>query len=443
MRKIFAIAILVAVVGQAGAQDDTSEVKTGWNFGLLPAVSFDSDLGYQYGGLINLYQYGDGSRYPKYDHSLYFEVSRYTKGSGIYRFYYDSDRLLDNVRITADVSYLPDQAYDFFGFNGYESVYRKEWIDESSPEYRTRMFYKMQQKLFRFKTDFQGPLSGESLRWIAGMNLLNFSISSVDIDRLNKGKSDEDKLPPVKDMPGLYERYQEWGLISEEEADGGFVPELKAGVVYDTRDNRPNPMKGMWTEAVIIAAPEFLGAESGFMKFSLMHRQYFTLIPEDLSFAYRIGWQQTLAGEVPFYYQSQIVTSVMTGASSTGLGGARSLRGMMRNRVVGDGFVFSNFEMRWKPLYFRAIKQNFYLGLNGFMDAGMAVGLINIKDKLDPATASNSDYFDFGAEELHISYGAGLRLAMNKNFIIAVDYGISADKRDGDSGLYIGLNYLF
>lgn len=113
MRKIFAIAILLAVVGQAGAQDDTSEVKTGWNFGLLPAVSFDSDLGYQYGGLINLYQYGDGSRYPKYDHSLYFEVSRYTKGSGIYRFYYDSDRLLDNVRITADVSYLPDQAYDF------------------------------------------------------------------------------------------------------------------------------------------------------------------------------------------------------------------------------------------------------------------------------------------------------------------------------------------
>lgn len=443
MRKIFAIAILLAVVGQAGAQDDTSEVKTGWNFGLLPAVSFDSDLGYQYGGLINLYQYGDGSRYPKYDHSLYFEVSRYTKGSGIYRFYYDSDRLLDNVRITADVSYLPDQAYDFFGFNGYESVYRKEWIDESSPEYRTRMFYKMQQKLFRFKADFQGPFKGESLRWIAGMNLLNFNISSVDIDRLNKGKSDNDKLPSVEEEPGLYELYQEWGLISEEEADGGFVPELKAGVVYDTRDNRPNPMKGMWTEAVIIAAPEFLGAESGFLKLSLMHRQYFTLIPEDLSFAYRIGWQQTLAGEVPFYYQSQIVTSVMTGASSTGLGGARSLRGMMRNRVVGDGFVFSNFEMRWKPLYFRAIKQNFYLGLNGFMDAGMAVGLINIKDKLDPVTASNSDYFDFGAEELHISYGAGLRLAMNKNFIIAVDYGISADKRDGDSGLYIGLNYLF
>ena len=132
----------------------------------------------------------------------------------------------------------------------------------------------------------------------------------------------------------------------------------------------------------------------------------------------------------------------MTGASSTVWAGPFS-ESMMRNRVVGDGFVFSNFEMRWKPLYFRAIKQNFYLGLNGFMDAGMAVGLINIKDKLDPATASNSDYFDFGAEELHISYGAGLRLAMNKNFIIAVDYGISADKKDGDSGLYIGLNYLF
>jgi hypothetical protein len=42
-----------------------------------------------------------------------------------------------------------------------------------------------------------------------------------------------------------------------------------------------------------------------------------------------------------------------------------------------------------------------------------------------------------------MAYGLGLRIAMNQNFIIAFDYGLAADKRDGSGGLYIGLNYLF
>jgi hypothetical protein len=44
---------------------------------------------------------------------------------------------------------------------------------------------------------------------------------------------------------------------------------------------------------------------------------------------------------------------------------------------------------------------------------------------------------------MHYSVGGGLRLAMNQNFIAALDYGIALDKQDGDSGIYIGLNYLF
>jgi hypothetical protein len=44
---------------------------------------------------------------------------------------------------------------------------------------------------------------------------------------------------------------------------------------------------------------------------------------------------------------------------------------------------------------------------------------------------------------MHYSFGVGLRVAMNENFIIRCDYGMAADERDGDSGIYIGLNYLF
>ncbi len=90
----------------AGAQDKEMVTKTGWNFGGLPTVTFDTDLGFQYGALVNLYNYGDGSRFPKYNHSLYFEVSRYTKGSGINRFYYDSDQLIEGLQTSVDLSYL-------------------------------------------------------------------------------------------------------------------------------------------------------------------------------------------------------------------------------------------------------------------------------------------------------------------------------------------------
>ena len=84
--KNLAILTLIMLLGFAVSAQDKTVAKSGWNFGALPTVTFDTDLGFQYGALVNLYNYGDGSRYPRYNHSLYFEVSRFTKGSGINRF---------------------------------------------------------------------------------------------------------------------------------------------------------------------------------------------------------------------------------------------------------------------------------------------------------------------------------------------------------------------
>ena len=446
--KRFALSLVLSfLLFSVFAQEEVT--KDGWNFGALPTITYYTDLGFQYGALVNLYNYGDGSRYPSYNHSLYFEVSRFTKGSGINRFYYDSDRLIEGLQTSVDISYLSDQAYDFYGFNGYDAVVNANWIDDTQPAdiYKTRMFYKYDRKMFRFKVDLQGNLSSEKLKWAAGINLLDFKIDEVNLDKLNKGKEGDDLLP---DIDGLYKKYQDWGVIQEEEANGGFVPLIKVGLVYDTRDNKPNPMKGIWTEAVLVGAPEFLGAESGFAKIKLTHRQYFTIVSEDLSLVYRLAYQTTIGGHVPFYYQSQVITSVMKGAMSEGLGGAKSLRGVRRNRIVGDGFFYGNIEARWKVVRFKFINNNFYLGLNGFMDFGQVTKKIDVNvpsyissKELQPGKDYYYDYFVEDAEQMHFSYGAGLRIVMNTNFVIAVDYGFAADERDGDSGLYIGLNYLF
>jgi hypothetical protein len=341
-----------------------------------------------------------------------------------------------------DLSYLTDQAYDFYGFNGYDAVYNESWTDDESADYVTRMFYKYDRKMFRWKIDLQGKITSEKFRWIAGLNFLNFDIASVNLDKLNKGKDGDEILP---DVDGLYEKYLDWGIISPEEADGGFVPTFKAGLVFDTRDNKRNPMHGLWDEAVLEVSPKILGSESSFSRLSFTHRQYFTILPDDLSFAYRLAYQTTVGGKVPFYYQSQIITSIMTGSSSEGLGGSKNLRGVRRNRVVGDGIFFGNAELRWKFARFNLMNNNFYLGLNGFLDFGQVTKKIEFENPLAPTMSSirYSDYFEDGAEKMHTSYGAGLRVAMNENFIVAIDYGLATDKRDGDSGFYMGLNYLF
>ncbi len=424
-------------------KEKEEKIKTGWNLGALPVVSYNSDLGFQYGALVNLYHYGDGSRYPTYNHSLYFEASWYTKGSGIFRFYYDSEELIKGIRTSVDVSYIPDQAYSFYGFNGYDAVYNHDWEVQSSDDYRTRMFYRQKREFTRVKADFQGQIT-KHLNWLAGFNFFHIYTTSVDIEHLNKNKSDEDKLP---DVPGLYDEYVNWGVISEDQKNGGMLTNIKLGLVYDTRDNEPNPNKGIWTEAILVAAPKPLSnMEYGFTKLVITHRQYFPLIKNKLNFDYRLGFQSTIAGTAPYYVEPIMYMSKMNGAYSEGLGGSKTLRGVLRNRVVGDGIVYGNFEFRWKFFTTQLFQQNFYFAFSTFWDTGRVIKNFEVEDKtedIDYSPYTESDYFDFGAENFHNTLGVGLHIAMNQNFILAIDFGKALNPQDGNTGLYIGLNWLF
>jgi len=448
MKKTFLVFLLSILVLSLAAQE--KKVKTGWKFGgALPAITYDSDLGFEYGALAEFFNYGDGSKYPDFIDHTYTEISRYTKGSGIYRFMFESRHLIPGVEWISDLSYLPNSAATFYGFNGYESVYNKDWMDNklSSPPYRTRMFYRYQKNQFRFKNDFQGKLSGEHLKWSAGFAFQDFTTSSVNIDKLNKGK--KELLPSVDSLPGLYERYQALGIIPADEVKGGWINTLKVGLTWDSRDNKPNPMKGLWTEIGLEAAPKFMGNNWGFSKLYIIHRQYFTLIEKNLSFVYRLGFQATLSGHAPFFYQTEVITSRLTGATSEGLGGSKTLRGILLDRVVGDDFFMGNLELRWKPLYFKFFKQDCYMGLNGFYDFGMVTKDIKMPADLKNTfsekypTENYSDYFKPGAEKLHQSAGVSVMLVMNQNFVVAIDCGKAFNVQDGNIGFSIGLNYLF
>jgi hypothetical protein len=97
--------------------------------------------------------------------------------------------------------------------------------------------------------------------------------------------------------------------------------------------------------------------------------------------------------------------------------------------------------MRWKFVHFKLLNQNFYMALSGFLDAGMVTG--NYPVNTSGVPSDQMKFFPDEKEKLHLSAGAGLHIAWNRNFIVAVDYGRALDKRDGVSGLYIGLDFLF
>lgn len=446
-RILFLISVLLifAMISRAQSdQKDPSEkekIKTGVVPAGVPAIAYDQDMGFQYGIIMNLQFFGDGSSYPEYRHQIMVEVSRFTKGSGINQFFYDSKYLIPGkIRLTADISYLTEKALDFYGFNGYMAAYNPDLSDDENEDYISRVYYRHERKLFRFITDFQGELKSENLRWLAGISLFNIKTSTVDIDKLNKGKKKE----PLPDTSLLYDKYVDWGIISDKEKDGGQLNFVKLGLIYDTRNNESNPTKGVWEEVILMTAPKFLfNNDFAFTKLTVTHRHYINLSKNKLAFAYRLSYQGTIGGKAPFYFQPYLINSFSTATKSDGLGGSKTIRGVLRNRVVGDGFVLGNAELRWK--FFQTVlwNQNIYLALNGFFDAGRVVQDIEIDKSLIPEGVDQDFYFDQDSDDLHYSYGAGLRIGWNENFIIAIDYGLASDPRDGTGGLYIGINNLF
>ena len=443
MKRFVAIAIACVVcVVCVEAQDSTGSenIRKGWTFGVLPSFAYDADLGLQLGVLSNVYYFGDGAVYPDYYHSFFAEVATTSKHYGLFRFAYDSKYLIPKHRLSIDLTYMPDQMCDFYGFNGYESEYVEAYTDSDSPEYITRAYYKMKRDLFRFSGDLQGEIS-KPWYWNVGLGLLWYNIGSVDVDRLNKyTKNEVDELP---DTATLYDIYRYTGGIKDDEAEGGVHPYIHAGITYDTRNRQQNPERGIYADA-LFSYYAALGNMSDYnnVKFNANWRQYIKLGTPRVILAYRLGTQLNVAGESPFYLNTYINQLYMQRVIYEGLGGANSIRGIMRNRILARGVVYANAELRLQVARFKIGKELFYIGLNPFMDAGMvAQPYEDYMRTIEPTEAiENSRLHD-----LHLSAGCGLKVAMNENFVLSVDWATALDKQDNGkvSNLYIKMGYMF
>ena len=450
MKKLMCMILLLAGF-TAMAQEKEKEMKKGWSFGLLPTATYSVDNGFQAGAFGDVYYYGDGSTYPDPLHKISWEASYFTKSQRM-RLYlaYDSKYVIPGMRVNASVTYVNDPLYSFWGFNGPASLAN---LPESYNTYWTNKdtninYFGMSRKMLRILANFQGHIT-DHLNWAAGINFWNWKIGDMQ-DKGYKVKDSDEKHYYDKDAT-LYKDYQKLGIITDSEKDGGNALEINAGLVYDTRDIEAAPSHGIWAEAYLNGNV----LQHKYLKACAYFRHYVDIpihIPAgDPVFAYRLAWQQTIAGETPLYMIQNNPLLVQRNMISEGFGSSNTIRGLRENRILTEGMAWANIELRVKLVSFKLFNQYFYIAVNPFFDAGIITKSYRSAAFEKAKTVSADTYMTLNqlydatkVGSFISSAGAGLKIAMNQNFIVSVELAKCLYK-PLDAGLWlgIGINYQF
>ena len=448
MKKLLTLSLLLAAAISVFAQE--KEVKKGWSLGLLPTATYSVDNGFQAGAFGDIYNYGDGTTYPDPLHKISWEASYFTHSHRM-RFYlaYDSKYLIPKMRVNASVTYVTDPLYSFWGFNGGASLAHLDnpydlWTNKDTGI----NYFGMSRNMLRVLANFQGQIVPH-LNWAAGVNFWNWKIGDMRDNGYKKDGSSE-KYFYDKDNT-LYRDYQRLGIIHEDEKNGGNALELNAGLVYDTRDIEAAPNHGIWAEAYLNG--NVIGQR--YLKACVYFRHYIDIpihIPAgDPVFAYRLAWQQTIAGETPLYMIQNNPLLVQRNMISEGFGSSNTIRGLRENRILTEGFAWMNAELRVKLVNFKLFNQFFYIAVNPFFDAGVITKPYRAAEfeaarALNIATYHPLDqlYDPDRVKDIIYSAGAGLKIAMNQNFIVSVELAKCFYKPlDAGMWLGIGINYQF
>lgn len=414
LRLTAILLLLISIATQA-----QEKVKHGFNSVPYPVIGWSDDLGIQYGLNYTLFNYGDGSMFPNYKYKIVAEVSRYTKGQTGVKMTFNSSYVIPGITVSAAVAYNFNPLYQFYGFNG--------TVTEFNPSIHRKngsAYYDIDRKFVRAVANFQGNIC-PGLRWAAGLNFLSYRISDVN--------------PKYGYDPGhsLYHDYIADGTIREDEAGGGNVLEYNAGIVYDTRDATSVPTRGIWAEFYLTGAPDIFKTGYHYSRLSAHFRHYVSPWGDDrFTVAYHLGYQNILSGEAPFYVLQNITSLVINKTVYEGLGNRYTIRGTRSNRFVANGYAWGNLEMRIKLFHFILKNQAFYVSTNPFIDMGAIVNPFRL------GAEKGTDLYK-EATRLHESAGLGLKLVMNRNFVMGVEAAKPFNPDDGHGRIIIGTNYIF
>ncbi|HKN69132.1 MAG TPA: BamA/TamA family outer membrane protein [Gemmatimonadaceae bacterium] len=377
---------------RAGATQ-TARIPKGWEISGVPALNFDADEGFGIGAALELYNYGSGVL--PYRFTVQPTLLITSEGRRDLTVFFDGPALLgDGWRMTAFAGSERQLAQPYYGV-GNATPYDPQ-LERAPNSY----FYRFGRARLRASTDFQRRIGRSSGRVLLGAGV---SRSTFDITPYDSGTT----------------------LLASQ--TGGLTPPasrtnyLRAGLLWDTRDQEIGPHRGTWAEAIVQRVDRKLGATEDFTRWTTTIRQYVP-VSSRVVFAQRII-AQGIEGEPPF---DELATIQSSFKQQEGLGGSGSIRGIPKDRYIGKALFLSNSELRWRAVDFGLFGRSSFLALSGFADAGRVW-----TDRFDASTMFS---------DLHVGYGGGVRLGFGPSFIVATDVGHSSEST---AAVYIGLGWMY
>jgi hypothetical protein len=405
-------------------------IPKGYSIVPLPDIRSDPYVGTRLGTYIFIYNYGDGARYPNFYSNSEIQASYSTKkviNAEIKHKHYGNRIVMYNLK------YQNQKAAPFFGFNGYQTVYDKDFTDTESKQSlypKNTYFYNIALSSINFNIEIQDTIKGTYINWLAGAYTGWYDLKSISLKNLNADYSLGEDGYISENAPDLYSLYKTWGVIDPKKTEGGKLhTQFKGEIIYDKRQRITNPFKGILSRVGVSFTPKYGPNSLGnTMGINASHTQYVTIIKKYLLFMFRIKYQGYFGGAMPFYMQE-------------GIGGIKSAWGVHQDRALVKQWITGQFEPRLRAFGFKLFHQNFDFWGGPFFHTGYVLqeqklSLNNVPD------ADRALYFNEKYSRWYSSFGHMGKMVINTNVVLGMDIAFPVNPAAGQPfSLFVGMNY--
>ncbi|MEM9916646.1 MAG: BamA/TamA family outer membrane protein [Bacteroidota bacterium] len=187
-------------------------------------------------------------------------------------------------------------------------------------------------------------------------------------------------------------------------SEGSLISALGLIAIYDNRNYVFYPSRGWYIESLILLSDKALGASHGYQRLSVDMAKYIELGSEEKILATNVFVDFTF-GDTPFQELPLI-------------GGIRKMRGFIQGRYRDEKLLMLQTEYRF-PVYK-------FLNMAVFAAGGQVAPRLR----------------DFKINDWHYSYGAGLRIRINKKDKVHIRFDIGIDEK-GTFLPYVTFNEAF
>lgn len=179
---------------------------------------------------------------------------------------------------------------------------------------------------------------------------------------------------------------------------------FRAGLVFDARDSEPAPRRGMLIEVIHAVADPDIAGDLDYQRTTVNVAGYLPVLPQLVIAARVAGERMTGTPRLGSYYVMEASDRPLHA-----LGGSASHRALYRNRFLGPGKLFANFDVRYDVF---AVPTLARLTLVGFLDAGRVF---------------DTDAFELTTRDMNVGGGLGLFMQFGRAGILGTTVGKGPD----------------